>query len=80
MKRHNIQQIGVTDIENILLSLIEKNISIKSKKIYKKKQLGDVLNTRSNNQIEKKLFKFKFQTDLEKGIKKFINWFLLEYE
>ena len=50
------------------------------KQIYKKKQPGDVLNTKSNNRIENKLFKFKFETNLEKGIKKFINWFLLEYE
>jgi|TARA_B100001971_G_C18195218_1_gene541048 UDP-glucuronate 4-epimerase len=81
-KKESVFNIGNPKTESLkkFVSLIEKNISIKSKKIYKKKQLGDVLNTRSNNQIEKKLFKFKFQTDLEKGIKKFINWFLLEYE
>ena len=59
---------------------IEKNIPMRVKKVYTTKQPGDVLKTQSNNQVEKKLFKFKFETDIEKGIKKFINWFLLVYE
>ena len=60
--------------------MLEKNISLKIKKIYKKKQPGDVLNTKSNINIEKKLFNFKFKVDLELGLRKFINWFLIEYE
>ena len=60
--------------------MLEKNISLKVKKIYKKKQPGDVLNTKSNINIEKKLFNFKFKVDLELGLRKFINWFLIEYE
>ena len=60
--------------------MLEKNISLKVKKIYKNKQPGDVLNTKSNINIEKKLFDFKFKVDLELGLRKFINWFLIEYE
>ena len=41
---------------------------------------GSGKGTQSNNLVEKKLFKFRFETDIEKGIKKFINWFLFEYE
>ncbi len=62
------------------VKLIEKNLSIKAKKTYKKIQPGDVINTKSNSEIEKKLFNFKFNTNLEKGIKKFVNWYLKEYE
>ena len=65
---------------NKFINLLEKNISIKVKKVYKKKQPGDVLNTKSNIKIEKKLFNFKFKTNLEVGIKKFIEWFLYEYK
>ena len=38
---------------NKFINLLEKNISIKVKKVYKKKQPGDVLNTKSNIKIEK---------------------------
>ncbi len=62
------------------INLLEKNISIKVKKVYKKKQLGDVLNTKSNIKIEKKLFNLRFNTNLETGIKKFIEWFQYEYK
>ena len=81
-QKESVFNIGNPKNESLkkFVNLIEKNIYIKAKKIYKKKQPGDVLNTRSNNRIENKLFKFKFETNLEKGIKKFINWFLLEYE
>ena len=68
-----------TETLDKFIKIIEKNLSKKSKKIYKKKQLGDVLNTRSNNQIEKKLFNFKYEITLETGIKKFVSWFLKEY-
>ena len=58
------------------ITLIEKNLKIEAKKIYIKKQMGDVLKTKSNNILEKKLFKFKFKIKLDEGIKKFSNWFL----
>ena len=81
-KKNNVFNIGnpKTVSLNKFINLIEKNIPMRVKKVYTTKQPGDVLKTQSNNQVEKKLFKFKFETDIEKGIKKFINWFLLVYE
>ena len=65
---------------NRFIKLIEKNLNKKAKKIYLKKQPGDVYKTKSNNLIEQKLFKFEFKISLERGIKKFVNWYLLKYE
>ena len=79
---YNLKTIGNPKTVSLkkFIDLLEKNISLKVKKIYKKKQPGDVLNTKSNINIEKKLFNFKFKVDLELGLRKFINWFLIEYE
>jgi UDP-glucuronate 4-epimerase len=81
-KKKTVFNIGNPNTESLIrfINLIEKNIKIKAKKIYTKKQMGDVLKTKSNNILEKKLFKFKFKTNLDQGIKKFINWFLFKYE
>lgn len=80
--KKNIFNIGNPKTVSLMkfVKLIEKNLSIKAKKTYKKKQPGDVINTRSKSKIEKKLFKFNFNTDIEKGIKKFVSWYLVEYE
>ena len=80
--KNNVFNIGNPKTVSLkkFIDLLEKNISLKVKKIYKKKQPGDVLNTKSNINIEKKLFNFKFKVDLELGLRKFINWFLIEYE
>ena len=69
-----------TESLNRFIKLIEKNLNKKAKKIYLKKQPGDVYKTKSNNLIEQKLFKFEFKISLERGIKKFVNWYLLKYE
>ena len=65
---------------NKFVKLIETSLSKKSKKKFIKKQMGDVLKTKSNNILENKLFNFKYKTNLNEGIKKFTNWFLNEYE
>jgi UDP-glucuronate 4-epimerase len=80
--KETVFNIGNPNTESLkkFISLIEKNIKIEAKKIYIEKQMGDVLKTKSNNVLEKKLFKFKFKIKLDQGIKKFINWFLLNYE
>ena len=80
--KNNVFNIGNPKTVSLkkFIDLLEKNISLKVKKIYKNKQPGDVLNTKSNINIEKKLFDFKFKVDLELGLRKFINWFLIEYE
>ena len=65
---------------NKFVKLIESSLSKKSKKKFIKKQMGDVLKTKSNNILENKLFNFKYKTNLNEGIKKFTNWFLNEYK
>jgi len=57
------------------VSLIEKNLLIKSKKIYKGLQKGDVHKTHGDNKKIVKLTKVKTITSIEKGIKKFIDWY-----
>ena len=69
-----------TESLNRFIKLIEKNLNKKAKKNYLKKQPGDVYKTKSNTLIEQKLFKFEFKISLERGIKKFVNWYLLKYE
>tara|TARA_Y100000741_G_scaffold251050_1_gene193068 strand:+ start:116 stop:1090 length:975 start_codon:yes stop_codon:yes gene_type:complete len=57
------------------ISLIEKNLLIKSKKIYKGLQKGDVHKTHGDNKKIVQLTKVKTITNIEKGIKKFIDWY-----
>lgn len=80
--RNNVFNVGNPKTVSLkrFIQLLEKNISIKAKKLYKKKQLGDVLNTKCNLTIEKKLFNFKFKTNIETGIRKFVKWYLYEYK
>ncbi len=81
-KKNSVFNLGNSKTESLnrLVKIIETNLSKKSKKIFRKKQMGDVLNTKSNNLLEKKLFKFKYETNLSTGIKKFTDWFLNDYE
>ena len=53
--KNNVFNIGNPKTVSLkkFIDLLEKNISLKVKKIYKKKQPGDVLNTKSNINIEK---------------------------
>ena len=57
------------------ITLIENNLKIKAKKIYKPLQPGDVKKTHSSSNLAKKDFGFLPTTDPETGIKKFINWY-----
>ena len=81
-EKTNIFNIGNPKNESLnkFVRLLEDNLNIKAKKIYTKKQPGDVLITKANNTIENKLFKFKFDINLDSGIKKFIQWYKLKYE
>lgn len=86
MNKINFQKLSVFNVGNPkneslkkFINIIESNLKKKSKKVFKKKQMGDVVNTKSNNIVEKKLFKFKYKTDLKTGMKKFIYWYLNEY-
>lgn len=80
--KKNVFNIGnpkMISLKKLIIQL-EKNLDIKFQKSFKNKQMGDVLNTRSNNKFEQKIFKFKFETDFEKGVKKFTDWFSAYYE
>jgi UDP-glucuronate 4-epimerase len=57
------------------VSLIEKNLNIKAKKNLKGMQLGDVKYTLSDKNELKKYIGFYPKTNIEKGIKKFTEWF-----
>ena len=57
------------------IHIYEKVIGSKFKKKFTKRQMGDVKNTFANIQFENRLFKYKFKTDLKKGLKIFFEWY-----
>ena len=61
---------------NYLVRLIQTITKRKIKKKYLPLQTGDVVKTISNIDKEKTLLGFKFQTNIEKGLKKFNSWYL----
>ncbi len=58
------------------IKLIEKNLKKKAKIKYLPLQAGDIKSTRSSMNKIKKYLKYKPNTNIEKGIKNFINWYL----
>lgn len=76
---HEIYNIGNNQPTSIIkfIGLIEKYLNKKSVKNYLPLQAGDVLKTSSStNKLKKKIGYLK-KTNLENGIKKFIEWFNL---
>ncbi len=63
---------------NNFIKLIEKYSKKKAKIKYLPKQTGDVLITKAKINNEEKNFKFRFNINIEKGLKKFSHWFLNE--
>jgi UDP-glucuronate 4-epimerase len=59
---------------------IEKNLKIKAKIKFLKKQKGDVEETYSSIKKMSNYIKLKKRVDYRKGIKKFINWYLNYYK
>lgn len=59
-----------------LIQLIEKNIGKKAKKNFLPLQKGDVKITKANVLKEIKDFNFKFNVEIEKGVKKFVKWYI----
>ena len=59
---------------------IEKNLKIKSKKIFLPLQKGDVIKTYSNTSKLIKYFNYKPKVSIKIGIKNFINWYLDYYK
>ena len=62
------------------IELLEKSINMKSIKILKEMQMGDVKETHSDTSLLKKLTNFQPNTNLELGIKNFVDWYFNYYE
>jgi len=60
---------------NKLISILENVTGKKTKKIYMKKQIGDVYNTLSNIQKAKKELGYKPKVDIINGVDLFYRWF-----
>lgn len=58
------------------VKLIEKNLNVKAKINFKKMQDGDVKETVASTKKGEKDFGYKAKTDIEKGIKNSVSWFL----
>jgi len=61
------------------ITLIEKKLNKKAKKIFMKKQPGEMNITFSNNFRAKNLINYKANTKVEYGVEKFIDWYLKYY-
>ena len=59
-----------------LLKLIEKNLKTQSVYLLNKPQLGDVKKTHSNNSLIRKKIRFMPKNSIEKGLKKFLSWYI----
>jgi len=79
---HQIFNIGRGKSEKLMdfINEIEKNLKIKSKKIFLPLQKGDVIKTYSNTSKLIKYFNYKPKVSIKIGIKNFINWYLDYYK
>ena len=62
------------------IKLIEKELGIKSKKKYFPLQAGDIRKTYANIKKINQKFKFKSKTNINYGIKKFVEWYKYYYK
>jgi UDP-glucuronate 4-epimerase len=62
------------------ISIIEKILKKKSKRIFISAQKGDMNNTYANMGSSSKNYKLKAKINLERGIESFINWFKNYYK
>ena len=82
IKNHLILNIGKGKPDNLmdLIDLIQKNYNRKFNISYTKNiPIGDIRKTYSNTNKAKKIIKWKPKISLEKGIKKFVDWYKLNY-
>ena len=72
-----ILNIGNSSPTNLMdfIEYLEKEFDIKAIKNYKEMQKGDVQNTFSDSSELEKLIKFKPETSLKEGVKKFVIWY-----
>ena len=57
------------------IEVLEKNLGFEAKKIFHPVQPGEMFKTESNNELLEEWIKFKPETSIDYGIKKFINWY-----
>ena len=62
------------------INLLEKELNLKSIKVFQKMQQGDVRITNADNKSIKKWIDYEPQTEISKGIKKFIKWYRDYYQ
>ncbi len=82
IKNHLILNIGKGKPDNLmdLINLIQKNYNRKFNISYTNNiPNGDIRKTYSNTNKAKKIIKWKPKISLEKGIKKFVDWYKLNY-
>lgn len=75
--QNEIFNLGNSNIINLnqLTEIISKNLNIAAKIKYVKIHETDMLKTHSNNKKAQKLLNYQPQTNIESGIKEYINWF-----
>ena len=78
---YKIFNVGFGKSINLLnyIMLIEKNLGIVSKKIFRKIPVGDVRSTTSDSTLIKKYINFEPKTSIQTGIKNFISWYKFYY-
>jgi len=81
LKNHEILNIGGAKPVELLrfVDIIENHLNKKAKIILKPMQQGDVKETNANIIKLEKITGYKPQTNIEKGIKKFIDWYKVYY-
>mgnify|MGYP001157147470 FL=1 len=79
---HRIYNIGNSNPISIMefIESLEKEFNIKSKKIFKPMQPGDVQFTAADTSLIENLTNFKPNTSISKGIKKFATWYRNYYK
>ena len=78
---HRIFNVGNSNPVNLnyFIQLLEKYIGKRAIKQYLPMQPGEVIDTCSNSENLYKWIKFKPETEIEEGVRKFVEWFL-KYE
>jgi UDP-glucuronate 4-epimerase len=71
---------GKTEELKKIIFLLEKELNLKAKKKYISLQTGDIKETNANISKLVKVIKFRPKTNIEKGIKVFVEWFKEYYK
>ncbi len=80
--KHRLFNVGNKNPIKIMdfIKILEDNIGLRSKKIYKSMQAGDVTNTYADTKLLEEWIKYAPNTPIEKGVREFIIWFKNYYK